>query len=238
MGKRNASESPAKAADPIERIRSRGSLAEILERIKALGDIPPERIRMSPPPGEATEADVLRERDALERRLCELVDGILVEKPMSSPESLLAVEIACLIRNHIDEEDLGVVLGADGMVRLDKGLVRIPDVTFIPWEKIPGEEIDMHTPIASLVPDLAVEVLSVSNTPAEIARKLKEYFFYGTRLAWIIDPRKQTAKIYTSPETFKRIGKTGSLDGDPVLPGFKISLPELFSRSRRRKRTG
>jgi Uma2 family endonuclease len=223
---------------PSELGTTKGTLAEVLEKIAALGNIPPERIRMSPPPGTATEADVIAERQGPQRRLCELIDGILVEKPMSTPESLVAAQILRRIANHIDEEDLGAVFGEAGMLRLEPGLVRIPDVSFVPWKNVPGGKIDPYQPIAALVPDLAVEVISKSNTPAEIDRKLKEYFFHGTRLAWVIDPRKQTAKVYTAPDAFKRVTKTGSLDAAPVLPGFKVSLPDVFSRLSQRKRTG
>jgi Uma2 family endonuclease len=216
----------------------KGTLAEVLDRIAALGDVPPERIRMSPPPGEATEADVLAALAGPDKRLCELVDGTLVEKPMSTPESVLAIEIAHLIKVHVRPDDLGAVTGEGGMLKLQADLIRIPDVAFIPWEKIPGEEIDYDKPVAELVPDLAIEILSKKNTPAEIRRKLKDYFFAGTRLAWVIDPRKQTAKVYTSPEKPKQVGKTGILDGAPVLPGFKLSLAELFTSNKRRKRTG
>src|SRR5262249_42727984 len=153
----------------------KGTLAEVLDRIAALGGVPPWRIRMTPTPGEATEADVIAVRRMPERHICELVDGTLVEKPMSPAESLLAVEIARKIKNHMEEEDLGVVLGEAGILRLEKGLVRIPDVSFLPWANVPAEEIDLAEPIATLVPDLAVEVISKSNTPAEIDRKLKEY---------------------------------------------------------------
>jgi Uma2 family endonuclease len=208
------------------------NLAQLLER---LGGIPPERVRVVPPPGTATEADVLAAEAGPDGRPCELVDGVLVEKPMSTPESLLAVEIAYRIRKHIEDDDLGAVFGADGMLRLEPGLIRIPDVSFVPWDRIPGAKIDMGQPIAALVPDLAVEVLSRGNTGAEIDRKLKEYFFAGTRLAWVIDPRKQTARVYTSPENFKRVSSSGTLDGAPVLPGFRLPLTELFARTRRRR---
>lgn len=193
---------------------------------------------MSPRPGTATEADVIAEREGPDRRLCELVDGILVEKPMSTPESLLAIEVARLLGNRMARDDLGMVLGADGMLRLTPGLVRIPDVSFILWENIPGAEIELDQPIASLVPDLTVEVLSPSNTVAEMALKLKDYFFYGTRLVWVIDPRKQTAKVYTDPDIFKRVTKSGRLSAAPVLSEFEIALSDLFSRLSQRKRTG
>jgi Uma2 family endonuclease len=210
------------------------TLADLLEN---LGGISPERIRMKPFPGTATEEDVIAawEGPGPRRWLCELIDGVLVEKAMSTKESLFAGFIVRVLGNFVDEDDLGIVLGADGMLRLGPGLVRIPDASFIPWERVPGEEVS-DEPIAAYVPDLAVEVLSASNTRAEIDRKLREYFFAGTRLAWVIQPKTQTAQVYTSPTDFRRIPKTGSLHGEPVLPGFVLSLPDLFSRIRSRRK--
>ena len=62
-----------------------------------------------------------------EDRLCELVDGVLLEKTVGTYESYLAL----LLGNFVDENNLGIVLGADGMMRLVPGLVRIPNVSFI-----------------------------------------------------------------------------------------------------------
>src|ERR1700722_16946968 len=99
------------------------NFAELLEQI---GRVPLERIRLKPPPGTATEKDVLRAYSGLERRLCELVDGVLVEKAMGTEEALLASILVQLLWNHVRPRRLGLVLGADGMLRLMPGLVRIP----------------------------------------------------------------------------------------------------------------
>jgi Uma2 family endonuclease len=210
------------------------NLAEALER---LGDIPPERIRWRPPPGTATEKDVIAALDAPNKRLCELVDGILVEKPMGTRESLLSGVIVQKMWNFVTPDDLGVVLPADGALRLMPGLVRIPDVSFIPWGNIPGERFS-DAALASYIPDLAVEVLSKTNTKKEIARKLREYFLTGTRLAWVIDPKTQTAKIYTAPDEVRSVGKNGRLDGGVVLPGFSIAMADLLARTARRRKKG
>jgi Uma2 family endonuclease len=209
------------------------NLAELLER---LGDVPPERIRMKPPPGTATEKDVVAAAEAPRKRLCELIDGVLVEKAMGTQESLLAVVIARLVGNFVDERDLGIVLGADGMLRLMPGLVRIPDVSFIPWENIPGEKVTGDKAIESYVPDLAVEVLSRTNTKKEIDRKLRDYFLTGTCLAWVVQPRTQTATVYTSPTDIHRVTRNGVLDGGEVLPGFSLRLTDLFARTARRRK--
>jgi Uma2 family endonuclease len=140
-----------------------------------------------------------------------------------------------LMGPFVNREDLGIVLGADGILRLWPGQVRIPDVSFISWERLPNEEVP-DAPVAALVPDLAVEVLSRGNTKKEIDRKLRDYFKAGVRLAWVIQPKTQTAEVYTSPTKPRRVGKDQSLDGGEVLPGFSLSLKELFARTKRRSR--
>jgi Uma2 family endonuclease len=195
------------------------TLADLLHQ---LGDIPPERIRCLPRPGAATEKDVERSK-----RLCELVDGVLVEKPMSTWESILTVEIIANLQTFVKARKLGKVLGPDGLVRLFPGLVRAADVGFVSRERLKGHK-PFKEAIARLVPDLAIEILSPSNTSAEMKRKLKEYFSAGVRLVWIINPRKQTAEVYTDPTHRQRIGKNQVLDGSDVLPGYQLSLRDVF----------
>jgi Uma2 family endonuclease len=78
-------------------------------------------------------------------------------------------------------------------------------------------------------PDLAVEVLSESNTQTEMIRKLKDYFFAGTRLVWFIDPDSRTAQSFTAPDQFITLTEADDLTGGDVLPGFRLNLGELFS---------
>jgi Uma2 family endonuclease len=196
-----------------------------------LGGVPLTRIRRNPPPGSATEADLRR----APKPICELIDGVLVEKAMGNRESLLAVAIAGLIRNHVEETDSGVVLGADGHVRLGGGQLRAPDVSYIPWSEFPNGEIPDEA-YGSVAPALAVEVLSPANTTAEIDRKRGALFAAGCKLAWVIDPATKTAKTYTSAKKFKEQAETGVLDGGKVLPGFKLPLADLFAATTRRKK--
>ena len=136
------------------------TVADLLEW---LSDIPPERVRMHPWPGTATEDDVIAIH-AREKRPCELVDGTLVEKPTGYDESRLAAELITTLVVFLRQHDLGTVAGPDGMMRLLTGLVRIPDVSFVLWEHLP----EQYGPIPPLAPDLAIEVLSESNTPKEM----------------------------------------------------------------------
>jgi Uma2 family endonuclease len=199
----------------------------IADLIEYLGHIPPQRIRFHPFPGTATEKDVI-EINAHEDRLYELVDGVLVEKAMGFRESFLAVEISHALVSFVKQNDLGIVVGADGTIRLAPRLVRIPDVAFFSWQRLPGKVVPAE-PIPDLAPDLAIEVLSESNTAAEMERKLKDYFFAGVRLVWLVDPEKRVADVYTAPDQRSRLKEGQALDGNGVLPGFALPLTGLFA---------
>jgi Uma2 family endonuclease len=197
--------------------------------VQKLGNIPLERICFTPPPGTATERDLLTAMGRSDL-LYELVDGTLVEKTKGLSESMIALLVSRRIGNYAEEHDLGIPAGADGTIRLLKGLVRIPDVSFFCWDKLPGRVLPSE-PIPDLYPDLAVELLSEGNTPEEMERKLREYFLAGVRLVWIIDPRKRSAQIYTGPDApVVTLDETQALDGGNVLPGFTLNVAELFAR--------
>ena len=84
--------------------------------------------------------------------------------------------------------------------------------------------------IYSVVPDLAVEIISEGNTEAEMDRKLREYFQAGVQLVWYIEPKTRTARAYTAVGEWTEIGPDGSLLGGEVLPGFELPLARLFAR--------
>ena len=113
------------------------------------------------------------------------------------------------------------------------GLVRLPDVAFVSWDRLPERRVP-DEPIPNVVPDLAVEVLSASNTAKEMARKRGEYFRAGVRLVWEIDPRARTARVYTSESSFTDLAVNDTLDGGTVLPGFTLPLAQLFAELDRR----
>jgi Uma2 family endonuclease len=205
------------------------TFANAADLVKRLGKIPLDRICFTPPPGTATERDL---RAAMRRngRLYELVDATLVEKPMGLKESIIAGQVLTEIGVFARQHDLGIPSAPDGTVRLLKGLVRAPDVAFFCWDKLPGRLLPPN-PIPDLAPDLAVEVLSESNTRQEMQRKLREYFLAGVRLVWIIDPAGRQAEVYTAPDApAATLGESESLDGGDVLPGFRLPLAELFAR--------
>ena len=199
------------------------TLADILRQ---LGGISPKRIRFRPAPGTATEEDVVKIRDR-ERRLFELVDGVLVEKVMGYWESVLAIELAGLLRDFVKPRKLGTLAGEAGMLRLSPGLVRIPDLSFISRARL-AHHRRARAPILPLAPDLAIEVVSEGNTRREMARKVSEYFASGCRLVWLVDPRTRTVAVYTSTAKPIMLTEKQVLTGGDVLPGFRLPLRKLF----------
>jgi Uma2 family endonuclease len=190
------------------------------------GDMPAWRIRNVPAPGTATESDVV-EIEEREDRLCELVDGILVEKTVGYDESCLTIDLATLLNRFVKARKLGKVSGPDGMMRLFPGLVRIPDIAFASTKRLSQRRGSRKLP--HLVPDLAIEVLSEGNTPKEMSRKLDDYFDAGVRLVWFVDPRNRTVETFTGKESSKVLQEDQTLTGGKVLPGFSVTLKELFA---------
>lgn len=212
-------------AHAIEPALGTWTAADLVERF---GPIPLHRVRHDPAPGTATERDVIEIHEH-EDRLYELIDGVLLEKTVGAYESYLAVLLSHFLWGFVREHDLGIVLGADGMMRLAPGLVRIPDVSFISWSRLPGRKVPRES-IANLAPDLAIEVISKWNTPREMEGKLADYFAARVRQAWYVyhTPRREV-HVYLSPEERTVLHDTQTLDGGDVLPGFTLALSTLFA---------
>ena len=193
------------------------NLGQLIDR---LGRVPPERIRLKPFPGTATVADL---RGAA-NRLCELVDGTLVEKAnVGTRGSFLTGELQGFLRDFVRPHRLGLLGPPDFMAQMVSGNVLLPDISFYTWARIAAD-----APVAAGAPDLAVEVMSDSNTAAEMDRKRAEYFASGCRLVWEVEPELRLVRVYTDATTFATVTIEDILTGEPVLPGFSLPLRDLF----------
>lgn len=200
------------------------TLADLLDR---LGGVPLDRIRFRPFLGTATVQDVIDVRQE-EGKWCELVEGVLLEKAVGFVESGLAGFLIGVLNAFVLPRNLGIVTGEAGTVELAAGLVRIPDVAFTSWDRLPGRRYPV-APIPRLAPNLAVEVLSEGNTPGEMAVKRQDYFAAGVELVWEIDPDARTVTVHTSLTQSTTLGPADVLDGGAVLPGFTLQLQQLFA---------
>jgi Uma2 family endonuclease len=200
------------------------TVADLLDQLH----VPPERILLRPPPGEATEKDLLKNP-----RLCELIDGVLVEKAMGWYESRMGAVLIFLWGSFLEKHPLGIVVGESGYMRVNPEQVRIPDVAFYSWDHFPNKILPMGQ-ILDIVPDLAVEIWSPTNTTKEMHRKRGEYFAGGAKLVWEVFPQQRIVKVYTAPDKETTLDENGVLDGGPVLPGFTLAVREWFERAGKR----
>jgi Uma2 family endonuclease len=196
------------------------------EWLRSLGDVPLHRILIHPPPGTATADDVIR-LSHRENRGVELVNGTLVEKPVALRESVIASRVIRRLGNVVEPANLGLVSGEQGMIRMLMGNIRMPDVAFFRRDDLPGGTLpDEAAP--RLAPALAVEVLSPSNTDAEMKIKLREYFENGVKVVWMLDPPTRTVRVHDAPDRFRQLAPDDALDGGDLLPGFSVRVGELF----------
>ncbi len=194
------------------------------ELLRRLGDIPPDRVRIQPTPGTAMIDDLLDP----DNELCELVDGTLVEKPMGEEETFFGGWIYLVITNYVRTHNLGYTQPGDARVELPGGPVRGPDVAFIAWDSL-ADRSRVKGVFPRVAPDLVVEVLSPSNTVAEMTRKRGEYFRCGVKLYWEFDPSVNFLRVYTAFDQYRDLLESDILDGGTVLPGFAIPVAELWA---------
>jgi Uma2 family endonuclease len=204
------------------------TLADLHARVSALADIPPERILLHPWPGSATEADLVALAVGEPKCLCELIDGTLVEKAVGTPSSNFGIFLVELLSAYVRTRNLGVLTMADGMFRLFAGRVRMPDIAYISWDRLPGRQRPTE-PVWDVAPNLAIEILSPLNTPGEMRRKRDDFFATDVQLVWEIDPVARTVAVFTRPDAPDAVlAVPAVLDAAPVLPGVTPPLADLF----------
>lgn len=164
-------------------------------------------------------------------RIYELIDGEIV--PMPPPRkinSIIAGLILTALNVFLKQNNVaGYVLGADGGYTLTKNDVRVPDVSYIAQESIP----DLDNTAEIIPPELAVEIISPSESPRQINAKTSLYLNAGTKIVWNVYPDEKVVEVWTLGEAGKlvmqpfEIGDT--LDGGDVLPEFTLSVNEVFA---------
>jgi Uma2 family endonuclease len=161
-----------------------------------------------------------------------LIDGELcIKMSPSQTHGRIASEITRLLGNHVVERGLGWVTVEVGYHPPgERHTVLLPDVAFESRERAAQAPLPTYAPY---MPDLAVEVVSPSQTLAETRRKAVVYLRHGTVMVWLIDPARQNAEIWTAADDgtarSEIIDADGELTAGAVLPGFALPISHLFS---------
>ena len=144
-----------------------------------------------------------------------------------SPNSLEQGEIIhriyALLKAWAKSNDRGLI-APDSWIELSPGVVRAPDVAYIPRDRIINLD-PKHT--LKAIPALAVEVLSAYNTAREMSRKIQQYRDAGVELIWVVDPEKHEVDVYSSLP-LKTLRQGDTLTDDKILPGFSLPLSVVF----------
>ena len=159
----------------------------------------------------------------------ELVRGQVVrDVPGGFEHSGISVRIGSLLLAFAREYDLGSVVGEEcGFVLFDEPpTVRAPDAAFVSKDRM-GFDPKGFVPFA---PDLAVEVVSSSDTMMDVHAKVLDYLDAGSSLVWVVDPGSRTVTVYRSRDEIRLIAAEGEIDGADVLAGFRCKVSELFGR--------
>lgn len=164
-------------------------------------------------------------------RRYELVRGVpQVREPPGGVHARLAARITVRLGQHVEAHQLGTVLVEAGyLLRASPDTVRGPDVSFISVRRLKPDQIPGQ--FISGAPDLAVEILSPSSRWPEVEEVLADYFGSGTRLVWVIDPRERRVVVRYPDRPPKIIAGDDALEGEDVVPGFRLAAADLFGRN-------
>lgn len=165
----------------------------------------------------------------------QLIDGELVRMSPSWPgHSAIGASFVTALSNHVAQEDLGVVFGADAGFLLGQNpdTVLSPDVAYIQHDHLPADPDQQgYWPVA---PDLVVEVASPSDRRSAISEKVVRYQQVGVRLVVVVWPQTRSLTVYALGHEPVELKEDATFDGGEVLPGMQLLVADLF---RRRGRT-
>ncbi|GBD21363.1 hypothetical protein HRbin28_01812 [bacterium HR28] len=160
----------------------------------------------------------------------ELHEGKLVEMPGAGAlHNLIVGVVYRLLYAFVREHRLGLVFtdGAAFVLRRNPDTVRIPDVSVVRRERVPGGGIpEGFWPGA---PDLAVEIVSPHDRAEEVHERVREYLGAGVRQVWVLWPRSRAVTVYEAGGVVRELGAEEELEGGEVLPGFRVKVSDLFA---------
>jgi Uma2 family endonuclease len=162
----------------------------------------------------------------------ELVRGELIAEPGTGGEhGLIARRVLRLLDDAAQADDLGEAFG-DGVsfvLRRYPDLLRIPDASFVSWERLPDRRVPRG--FLYLTPDLAVEIVSPNDREGDVLAKAHEYLEAGSRLVWVLWPDRRAVTVHEPDHPARELGPDDFLDGGDVLPSLSVRVADLFPRA-------
>ncbi|MDE0087117.1 MAG: Uma2 family endonuclease [Candidatus Poribacteria bacterium] len=153
----------------------------------------------------------------------EYIKGELIPMPPTSVEhGYISVNLSSLLHLYVRENQLGRVLSETGFRVGER--VLIPDIAFVSTDRLPADQ----SKASPVPPDLAVEVVSPSDTLRRVEEKVYAYLEAGTQLVWLLSPTFKTVTVYRSETEITTLTRNDTLSGEEVVKGFSCQVAELF----------
>ncbi|MDZ7631738.1 MAG: Uma2 family endonuclease [Gemmatimonadaceae bacterium] len=168
-------------------------------------------------------------RHPVPNKRTELVRGrLVIREPAKWQHGKVAARILIEIGVYLRGNPIGEVCAAETGFTLARApdTVRAPDVAYIRADRVPTVEVIGFDEMA---PDLAVEVLSAGDRAGMVRTKVAHWLRAGTRLVWLVDPRKRNAQVFRADGTSRTLTADEQLDGEDVLPGFSVPVRALVA---------
>jgi Uma2 family endonuclease len=162
--------------------------------------------------------------------LYEVIDDQVVElAPMGAYDVWIATVLVARLAAFVTQHQLGravqeMLFDLTAMT----GRKRRPDVAFVSFERWPQHRRIPRTDAWEVVPNLAVEVVSRTDSVDSLIDKVAEYFQAGVERVWVVLPSQEQVYIYDSPTSVRILTRTDELSAEPILPNFRLPLVELF----------
>ena len=185
-------------------------------------------------PSRLMTADDLLAMERVPGKRYELVRGVLTEKavPTGDPHAATVLRAGSVVLQYTDATDYGEARAGEPGYRLESNpdTVRAPDLAWFAPGRIPLGTIGFP----QLTPDLCIEVASPSNSRRDrlLSEKAQMWLDFGSREVWVLNPEDSTVTRYRPGRTPVSLGEDDVLDGEELLPGFSVSVWQLFRRQR------
>lgn len=158
----------------------------------------------------------------------ELINGEVIRMPSRGfPHSRTATRLMLALGQFVMQHELGEVFGELGVkLSVNPDTVLGPDVSFVEKQRLDAAGETEGYWLGP--PDLAVEVLSPSDRPSKVHKRIDSLFGYGVKQLWVVSPKKRTIAVYRSPSDSISFSGSDELEADDILPGFRLSLDQIF----------
>lgn len=159
----------------------------------------------------------------------ELIRGVLHRmKPAGGRHGEVGFLAGLRLGVYVTERRLGRMYTSDTgfVLARDPDVVVMPDVAFVRADRLPPEE--EREGFMPLAPDLVIEVLSPTDRMTNVQEKIDLYLAAGTRLLWLIEPRRRGATVHRPGRPPVTLNENDVLDGEDVVPGFRLSINEIL----------